>query len=66
MLSKCKWGPNTKHGINEEVITDNSPQFDAKAFYKFSQNFQFNHVTILAAHTTIGEAERVVKTAYVY
>ena len=52
-----------RHGIPEEVTTDNGPQFDSRAFRKFYQDYQFNHVTSSPYYPCgNGEAECVVKT----
>ena len=35
----------SRHGIPEEVVTDNGSQFDSNAFCRFSKENQFHHVT---------------------
>ena len=34
-----------RHGIPEVVISDNGPQFSAKAFQDFAKEYQFTHRT---------------------
>ena len=52
-----------KHGIPEEVITDNGPQFIAESFSKFSHDYQFRHITSSPYYPiSNGEAERAVGT----
>ena len=35
----------SRHGIPEEVVTDNGSQFDSNAFRRFSKEYQFHHIT---------------------
>ena len=35
----------SRHGIPEEVVTDNGSQFDSNAFRRFSKEYQFRHIT---------------------
>ena len=35
----------TRHGIPEEVISDNGPQFSLHEFSQFAEKYSFNHVT---------------------
>ena len=35
----------SRHGIPEEVVTDNGSQFDSNAFCRFSKEYQFCYVT---------------------
>ena len=52
-----------RHGIPEEVITDNGPQFIAELFSEFTRNYQFSHITGSPYHPmSNGEAKRVVGT----
>ncbi|XP_011406246.1 PREDICTED: uncharacterized protein K02A2.6-like [Amphimedon queenslandica] len=52
-----------RHGIPEEVISDNGPQFTAQSFSDFSCEYQFRHITSSPYHPmSNGEAERAVKT----
>ena len=51
-----------RHGIPEEVVTNNESQFDSNAFRKFSKEYQFCHVTSSPYYPrSNGEAERGVK-----
>ena len=52
-----------RHGIPEEVITDNGPQFIAELFSEFARNYQFSHITSSPYHPmSNGEAKRAVGT----
>ena len=44
VILRCK-NIFSKHGIPEEVVTDNGLQFDSNAFCKFSHEYQFRQVT---------------------
>lgn len=52
-----------RHGIPEEVRSDNEPQFASEPFRKFAQDWSFRHVTS-SPHfpQSNGEAERPVRT----
>lgn len=51
-------------GIPEKIITDNGPQFSSAEFKKFSEEWNFSHVTSSPHYPkSNGEAERAVKTA---
>ena len=52
-----------RHGIPEQVMSDNGPQFSSEAFTNFAKTFDFTHVTS-SPHfpQSNGEAERAVKT----
>ena len=53
----------SRHGIPEEVITDNGSQFDSNVFHKFLLVYQFRHViSSLYYPKSNGKAERGVKT----
>ena len=52
-----------RHGIPEEVISDNGPQFSSKLFQLFSHEYGFHHITSSPLYRqSNGEAERAVKT----
>ena len=52
-----------RHGIPEQVVSDNGPQFAAEAFQVFAQSYGFDHVTSSPYYPMgNGEAERAVKT----
>ena len=52
-----------RHGIPEVVISDNGPQFSAKAFQDFAKEYQFTHRTSSPYYPQgNGEAERAVGT----
>ncbi|KAL5475949.1 hypothetical protein EMCRGX_G025829 [Ephydatia muelleri] len=52
-----------RHGIPEELISDNRPQFSSHLFLKFSQEYGFDHITSSPLFSqSNGEAERAVKT----
>lgn len=52
-----------RHGIPEQVISDNGPQFAADDFKRFAQVFGFDHLTSSPYYPQAnGEAERAVKT----
>ena len=52
-----------RHGIPEEIITDNEPQFAAAKFKQFADKYGFRHKTSSPHYPQAnGEAERAVKT----
>ena len=52
-----------RHGIPEEVISDNGSQYTSAAYQRFAQEFQFHHVTSSPYFPqSNGEAERAVGT----
>lgn len=52
-----------RHGIPEEVVSDNGPQFSAELFLKFAREYRFHHTTSSPYHPRRnGEAERAVGT----
>ena len=52
-----------RHGIHEEVVTDNKPQFHSNAFRKLAREYQFHHITRSPYYPRgNGEAECGVKT----
>ena len=53
----------SRHGIPEEVVTDNGSQFDSSAFHRFSQEYQFRHISSSPYYPrNNGDAERGAKT----
>lgn len=51
------------HGIPEEIMSNNGPQFISNDFNKFSKEWQFNHVTSSPRFPqSNGLAEAAVKT----
>ena len=52
-----------RHGIPNEVISDNGPQYSSQLFKQFAQNYNFTHKTSSPKFPqSNGEAERAVKT----
>ena len=52
-----------RHGIPEQVISDNGPQFSSRAFSTFAKTYGFMHITSSPNFPQAnGEAERAVKT----
>ena len=52
-----------RHGIPEEVRSDNGPQYSSAAFAKFASEYEFSHITSSPLHPqSNGEAERMVRT----
>ena len=52
-----------RHGIPEEIVTDNGTQYSSEAFALFSQEYKFSHITSSPLYPlSNGEAERAVKT----
>ena len=51
-----------RHGIPDKVFSDNGPQFDSDEFRRFSQEWEFEHLTSSPGHAqSNGLAERAVK-----
>ena len=54
----------SQHGIAETVISDNGPQFAAKEFQQFAEEWNFHHATSSPHYPQAnGEAERAVRSA---
>ena len=53
-----------RHGIPEQLVTDNGPQFSSRDFLKFSSESDFDHRTSSPRHSqSNGKAESAVKEA---
>ena len=53
-----------RHGIPEQLVTDNGPQFVSRDFLKFSKEWDFDHRTSSPRHSqSNGKAESAVKEA---
>ncbi len=52
-----------RHGIPEEVVSDNGPHYSSQAYIEFAKAYQFQHVTSRPYFAqSNGEAERAVGT----
>ena len=52
-----------RHGIPQQVWSDNGPQFSSNMFKKFSEDYNFTHTTSSPRYpASNGEAERAVRT----
>ena len=52
-----------RHGIPQELVTDNGPQYSSREFSKFAENYGFIHTTSSPRFPqSNGEAERGVQT----
>ena len=52
-----------RHGIPQELVTDNGPQYSSREFSKFTENFGFIHTNSSPKFPqSNGEAERGVQT----
>ena len=53
-----------RHGIPEQLVTDNGSQFTSRDFLKFSRDWDFEHLTSSPHHSQgNGKAESAVKEA---
>ncbi|XP_062506255.1 uncharacterized protein K02A2.6-like [Corticium candelabrum] len=53
----------SRHGIPEEVRSDNGPQYSSAAVAKFASKYKFSHITSSPLHPqSNGEAERKGRT----
>ena len=63
VIKKLK-GHFARHGIPEQLVTDNGPQFVSRDFLKFSKEWDFEHRTSSPYHSqSNGKAESAVKQA---
>ena len=54
----------SRHGIPEQLVTDNGPQFVSRDFVKFANKWDFEHFTNSPRHSQAnGKAESAVKEA---
>lgn len=52
-----------RHGIPDQLLSDNAPQFSANTFAKFQKEFGFTHITSSPNFPQVtGEVERAVQT----
>ena len=53
----------SRHGITEEVRSNNGPQYSSAALAKFASEYEFLHINSSPLHPqSNGEAERMVRT----
>ena len=63
-IVKCLKRHFATHGIPQELVSDNGPQFVAAEFEQFAQQWMFRHVTVSPYHhQSNGLIESSVKTA---
>ena len=57
---KCMFA---RHGIPDQVLTDNGPQFSASLYAKFAEEYGFTHITTSPKYPQVnGQVERAVQT----
>ena len=63
-IINCLKGHFSRHGIPDTLVSDNGPQLCSVEFNKFSQQWEFDHVTSSPYHSqSNGKAESAVKIA---
>ena len=63
VILHCKCSIFARHGVPVVAITDNRSQVETNVFCRFSNEFQFDHITSsLYYPRSNGEAELAVKT----
>ena len=63
-IIRCLRRHFASHGIPDEVVTDNGPQFISKSFAEFTRKWMFKHVKTSPYYSQAnGMAESAIKTA---